>query len=94
MKDTKQPVKTVKDNWYHSKTAGHEIHGQSVIYSDSGKTIAIVYDGEEHAKLLAAAPELLDACRELLKYGSFNRNGAQANQAAESALKAIAKATE
>lgn len=50
--------------WSQSGTGGHEKHGQHAIYDDddeSGKTIAIVYDGKKHAQLIAAAPEMLEA---------------------------------
>ena len=70
--------------WRAQPTAGHDKHGQSVVYHEaSGKDIAIVYDGDKHAALIAAAPELLfqlrlandnlgllhsDDCREGLAY--------------------------
>jgi len=48
--------------WYASETAGHETHGQTAIANEiTGKTIAIVYDGKKHARLIAAAPQMLDA---------------------------------
>lgn len=50
--------------WAVSKTAGHAIHEQSAVYSETtGRDVAIVYDGAADASLLAAAPELLAACR-------------------------------
>jgi hypothetical protein len=52
--------------WYSQPTAGHETHGQSAIASEAtGKTVAIAYDGEADARLLAAAPELLEALNNL-----------------------------
>lgn len=48
--------------WEYAPTAGHETHGQSVVYND-GLSIAIVYDGEANARLIAAAPDLLQACK-------------------------------
>lgn len=44
--------------WYAQGTAGHEKHGQSVIYCDTGTDIAFVYDGARNANLIAAAPEM------------------------------------
>lgn len=52
--------------WEVKGTAGHEIHGQSVVYDEAGRAIAIVYDGDAHGSLVAAAPELL----ECLKYAA------------------------
>jgi|688.fasta_scaffold02276_47 hypothetical protein len=52
--------------WYSQPTAGHETHGQSAIASEAtGKTVALAYDGEADARLLAAAPELLEALNNL-----------------------------
>jgi hypothetical protein len=49
--------------WEARPTAGHDRHGQSSVYdSETGKDIAIVYDGAAHGDLIAAAPELLEAC--------------------------------
>ena len=48
-------------NWYAGKGSG----GQgTVIEEDTGRTVAVAYD-EKDAALLAAAPELLAALREL-----------------------------
>lgn len=56
-----------KTMWSHQPTAGHETHGQSAIYDDAtGKTVAIVYDGDKHAPTLAAAPDLLEAVKAVL----------------------------
>ena len=41
--------------WYHKGTAGHETHGQSAVYDEQGKTIALVYDGASHAALITKA---------------------------------------
>jgi hypothetical protein len=49
--------------WNAKPTAGHEKHGQSAVWNEEGKTIAIVYDGDSHANLIAAAPELLKAIK-------------------------------
>lgn len=51
-------------SWTQSETGGHEKHGQSVVYDEStGESVAIVYNGERDAKLIAAAPDMLDALR-------------------------------
>jgi len=50
--------------WQCQHTAGHGTHGQSAVYAETdGKDVALVYDGDVHAALIAAAPELLAACR-------------------------------
>lgn len=42
--------------WMAAPTAGHELHGQSVVYSEaSGRDIAIVYDGRANAEFIARA---------------------------------------
>ena len=54
--------------WYASETAGHETHGQTAIANETtGETIAIVYDGKKHGRLLAAAPQMLDALHTALE---------------------------
>lgn len=53
--------------WETRPTAGHDVHGQSAVYdSETGRDVAIVYDGAAHGDLIAAAPELLYALRSLL----------------------------
>lgn len=51
--------------WYHTGTSA----GQHLIASEyKGDTIAVVYhDNEANARLIAAAPELLEALTALLK---------------------------
>lgn len=52
----------MKTTWYYSPTAGHDIHGQGTIADeDTGRTVALAYDGAKDGALLAAAPELLEA---------------------------------
>lgn len=41
--------------WYTKPTAGHEIHGQTAVYGENGKTIAIVYDGAKDAAIIERA---------------------------------------
>lgn len=55
--------------WQSQPTAGHNIHGQTAIYSeaDGAKDIAIVYDGEANAQLIASAPELVEALRAVVR---------------------------
>lgn len=47
---------TSQGQWHTQPTAGE--HGQAIVYDDSGKTIAVVYD-DQFAKLITAAPDLL-----------------------------------
>ena len=62
--------------WNVANTAGHDKHGQRVVYDEtSGKDVAIVYDGEADAKLIAAAPELLAALAGLVS--SLDKFGLQ-----------------
>lgn len=52
--------------WYSAPTAGHDMHGQSAIAQEAtGKTVAVAYDGKADARLLAAAPELLQVLNDL-----------------------------
>lgn len=51
-----------KQEWSARGTAGHERHGQWAVSDETGRTIALVYDGERYGNLIAAAPELLAAC--------------------------------
>jgi len=53
--------------WDTQPTAGHETHGQSAVYDANGKDIAIVYDGDANARLISAAPALLEACKKATK---------------------------
>lgn len=48
--------------WYASGTAGYGTHHSQVAVVDEGggHTVAIVYDGMEPARLIAAAPAMLD----------------------------------
>ena len=61
-------------NWTARGTAGHESHGQWAVYDDAGKDVAIVYDGPRDGNLIAAAPDLLAACKaraEVRRYYEF-----------------------
>ena len=54
-----ETVEHTKDAWYVSKTGDH----QGLVVSEAtGENIAVVYD-KANAKLIAAAPELLAACK-------------------------------
>jgi hypothetical protein len=81
--------------WYSQPTAGHETHGQSAIASEAtGKTVALAYDGEADARLLAAAPELLEALNNLAGglVDYMNDDEAELPDVTE-AIELIAKAT-
>ena len=56
-----QGMATARGEWIARPTAGHDVHGQSVIYDEnSGKDIAIVYDGDAHAELIVRAVNSFD----------------------------------
>jgi len=60
-------TKTTPWPWRAAYTAGHETHGQSVVYAEAdGKDIAVIYDGKANARLIAAAPDLLAALCEIM----------------------------
>jgi hypothetical protein len=64
--ETDKQVGFTPGPWESQHTAGHDTHGQTAIYAEAdGKDIAIVYDGEANARLIAAAPELLRALLEV-----------------------------
>jgi hypothetical protein len=71
--------------WYSQPTAGHETHGQSAIASEAtGKTVAIAYDGKADARLLAAAPDLLEALQGYVAHiescrAAWEEDGAERN---------------
>lgn len=55
-------------SWRAKPTAGHDRHGQSVVYDESnGRTIAVVYEGLGNADLIAASPDLLAACKAMIE---------------------------
>lgn len=82
------------ERWYAKDTAGHDIHGQTaVIAEDTGKDVAIVYDGDAHAKLIAAAPELLEAL-EAVYQGACEDEGFYQSTTAIQARAVIEQATE
>jgi hypothetical protein len=59
--------------WYSQPTAGHETHGQCAIASEAtGKTVAIAYHGQIDARLIAAAPMLLELVEQA--YDRFTDN--------------------
>lgn len=51
--------------WYTAKTSGDQ---GLIIEEETGRNVAVVYDKKD-APLLAAAPELLQAVKEILDYG-------------------------
>jgi hypothetical protein len=56
---------SVAQDWSARGTGGHERHGQWAVYDSNGRDIAIVYDGAAHGPLIAAAPDLLAALRNI-----------------------------
>jgi len=50
--------------WYTANTGNHQ---GLVISEHDGGNVAVAYNGEADANLIAAAPELLDMLRELVK---------------------------
>jgi hypothetical protein len=88
------------DSWYVNPTAGHERHGQSVLYDETtGRSIAIIYDGKSHGDLLVSAPDLLEALTDLVTHYDWGRLTYDESQhetvapAIRAARAAIAKAT-
>ena len=60
-------TKTTPWPWRAAYTAGHETHGQSVVYAEAdGKDIAVIYDGEANSRLIAAAPEMENTLNEIV----------------------------
>lgn len=84
--------------WHFSP--GHDPHNQAHIYGEDGKTLAITYsdEGSANAQLIASAPDMLEALRELTAkaWRSFDfRNtpeGARNADLLKKAEDAIAKA--
>ena len=51
-------------SWYYRPTAGHDKHGQGVIAcEETGRSVAVAYDGDSDGALLAAAPELNESAQ-------------------------------
>ena len=46
--------------------------GPSTIYDGNGKSIAVVFNGDAHGAVLAAAPDLLAACKMVAATGVYN----------------------
>jgi len=51
------------EKWYETNTGNHQ---GLIISEDTGKNIAVSYDKAD-AKLIAAAPDLLEACQKALQ---------------------------
>jgi hypothetical protein len=80
----------------HTFTPGPLYYKEGMIYGDhaDGHTIATVRD-EEYGPLLAASPELLEACKEFAECMAIApENTEQLLEIAKSARAAIAKATQ
>ena len=88
--------------WTHNATGSPDYAKQYAVYPEgSGRDVAIVYDCEQaeaNAQLIAAAPDLLEACRGLLAVltagGGHNPYpvGTQTHAALSAAMRAVAQA--
>lgn len=76
--------------WYAESTGNH----QGLVISEiTGANVAVAYDGEADTALIAAAPELLAACRATLAHMYDDETDAPtAAQLTEQLTRAIAKA--
>ncbi len=80
--------------WYATPSAGHEIHGQSLVIDEAdGANIAVVYDGDAHAALIASAPDLLAALQEMCEGWPTQKPDSPYFNTYNKARTAIAKAT-
>jgi len=66
------PCETVEqgepEEWFVRGTAGHETHGQSAVYDSTGDTVAVVFSGQTHGALIAAAPDLRAALEAMIRH--------------------------
>jgi len=58
----------VNKKWYAPRTDSHQ---GIVVCEDTGENIAVTYK-KENARLVAAAPELLEAIREIIEWSHLN----------------------
>lgn len=72
---------------YENKKSRSVWHGD---FSTTAKTVARFIDSDSSARLIAAAPELLEALKKLLEWGRFPEGYPM--QAVSEACRAIAKA--
>ncbi len=76
--------------WYAKRSAGP---GQGlVIEEETGRNVAVSYD-EKDTPLLAAAPELLAALRDILAWVVYTRDGHAHVRCLRHAEQAVAEAT-
>lgn len=66
---------------------------QEAVWDEDGACIAACMDNAANALLIAAAPDLLEACRRLLGWDVFDQPTGRAHEDAAFARAAIAKAT-
>ena len=75
--------------WYSAKTGNHQ---GLVISEATSENVAVTYNGDEDAVLIAAAPELLEACKEWLSDEYADNEDGYRDRARAMGRAAIAKA--
>ena len=88
MNTTETKAQHTPGPWTHKATAGN--HDFSIYPESTGRDVALVRDyNESNARLIAAAPELLEALKECITY-----EGAMAEKSHAYAMRRLASITE